>query len=228
MTRPLLLDLFCGDGGAAKGYHDAGFDVVGVDIAPHPLYPFDFVQMDAFEYMANTDLSRFAAFHGSPPCQAFCVLRHLTKGVYPELVSETREAFELTGKPYVIENVIGAPLRNTVTLCGTMFRLKTECGAELRRHRKFETNWTVWSVPYCRHGQSRRKGLTTVANRVISITGNTPQRQIVRNVTRETFTVNAARIAMGIDWMTMKGLSQAIPPAYTKFIGDQLMREVRG
>lgn len=135
-----------------------------------------------------------------------------------------------SGRPYVIENVVGAPLRAPFLLCGTMFGLRTGCGAELRRHRIFEANWFVGLQPECRHGASvvgvygghahdRRR-------RTITVTGSTPQQNVIRNRSRLTFPVDEARRAMGIDWMTMAELSQAIPPAYSEFIGRAAVREI--
>jgi DNA (cytosine-5)-methyltransferase 1 len=115
VTKPRILDLFCGAGGAAMGYHRAGFEVVGVDIAPQPHYPFKFVQHDALKVLANVARDGhalgeyFDAIHASPPCQAYSDLRHRTRGEYPELVSEVRNYLRATGLPYVIENVPGAP-----------------------------------------------------------------------------------------------------------------------
>lgn len=110
MSRPRLLDLFCCAGGAAKGYHDAGFDVVGVDIKPQPRYPFEFIQMDVCEF-PKSRMMQFDAIHASPPCQAYTPLGALhPHKTYPDLVHFTRERLEWTGKPYVIENVMAAPL----------------------------------------------------------------------------------------------------------------------
>lgn len=141
--RPRLLDLFCGAGGAGMGYHRAGFDVVGVDIAPQPHYPFEFHQADALTF--PFDVFGFAAVHASPPCQEYSVTRSLHRAEYPTLVEAVRARLLGTGLRYVIENVVGAPLTNCVTLCGSSF------GLGVRRHRRFETNWTVWSPPQCRH-----------------------------------------------------------------------------
>jgi DNA (cytosine-5)-methyltransferase 1 len=208
--RPKLLDLFCGSGGASMGYYLAGFDVTGVDIEPQPHFPFAFVQADAMTFPLNG----FDVIHCSPPCQAYSNLKGLTTREYPQLISAIGRRLRLSGIPYVIENVRGAAsvLQSVLMLCGSMFGLQTPCGAQLRRHRLFESNVLLMSPGSCRH-----KG------RSISITGRTPQRQVVYNTTRETFSVDAARQAMGIPWMTMRELSQAIPPAYTQFIGLSLL-----
>ena len=236
----MLLDLFCCQGGAGMGYHRAGFDVVGVDINPQPRYPFRFVQADALEFLARHG-HEFDAIHASPPCQAFCALKGMPNyKEHPNLIPQTRALLRATGKPYVIENVPGAPLENAVMLCGTMFGLCTKCGAELRRHRLFETNWLLLCGLTCRHGKVAPRAITVTGHtamshssrwsrrRTITVTGSTAQQNVVRNEERETFDVRAAQEAMGIDWMPMKGLSQAIPPSYTEFIGRQLAQEIGG
>lgn len=221
-ARPRLLDLFCGAGGAATGYHRAGFDVVGVDIKPQPRYPFEFIQADAVrvaageidERMAHFALwDGFAAIHASPPCQAFTSLRWMHNAKEnPELVDPVRQLLNATGLPYVIENVRGAKLNATVRLCGSSFDLVTDT-AELRRHRYFETNWTVGFVPPCRHG---------LRERVIGVYGG-HGRDRRRTVNTQDFSTDDRRVAMGIDWMTGAELSEAIPPAYTEWIGARLL-----
>src|SRR5574337_20985 len=127
--KPRLLDLFCCAGGCAMGYHRAGFDVVGVDINPQQRYPFEFHQADAMTF----DLSGFDAIHASPPCQAYTVLGGREDlSHYPDLVDAVRERLQASGKPWIIENVPGAPLRDPITLCGAMFGLRRY------RHRLFE------------------------------------------------------------------------------------------
>lgn len=229
--KPRLLDMFCCAGGAGMGYHRAGFDVVGVDIAPQPRYPFEFVQADCIA-LDREWVSSFDAIHASPPCQAHSSISRVSgrQEHHVDLIEETRELLEASGLPWIMENVVGAPLRDPTLLCGTMFGLQTSCGAELRRHRLFETSFSIPLVPECQHGQAvvgvygghahdrRRKTIT--------ITGNTPQQNVVRNRSRLTFSVDEARRAMGIDWMTMAGLSQAIPPAYTEWLGKQLIAHI--
>lgn len=208
---PLLLDLFCGAGGAAMGYHRAGWDVIGVDLAPQPDYPFTFYRSDALEYMcAGEILQSFDAIHASPPCQSFTAYRRKGHGVGDtalDLVDATRALLEETGLPCVIENVEGAPLRDPITLCGSSF------GLDVRRHRLFESNVPLEAVT-CDHGWQ------------------TPRFPPATNRTnlRSTVEVGVWRIplevqqrAMGIDWMPLASLSQAIPPAYTEFIGAQLL-----
>src|ERR1035437_665181 len=135
MTKPRLLDLFCCAGGAAMGYHRAGFEVVGVDIKPQPHYPFEFHQGDALTY----PLEGFDAYHASPPCQRFSAMQmiHHNQEVWPDLVDPIRQRLIATRKPYVIENVPATPLRVDLMLCGTMF------GLRMPRHRIFESNITM-------------------------------------------------------------------------------------
>jgi DNA (cytosine-5)-methyltransferase 1 len=214
------------------GYHQAGFDVVGVDIRPQPRYPFEFVQADCLT-LDRDFIAGFDAIHASPPCQAHSSISRVSgrQQHHVDRIEETRALLSASGKPWIMENVVGAPLRDPFMLCGTMFGLGTSCGAELRRHRLFESNWFVGLVPECNHGGSvvgvygghahdrRRKTIT--------VTGSTPQQNVVRNRSRLTFPVHEAQRAMGIDWMTMAGLSQAIPPAYTRWIGERLMAVVQ-
>src|SRR5512139_314282 len=150
---PRILDLFCGAGGAAVGYHRAGFDVVGVDINPQPNYPFEFVQADALWALQQLQvgslldyhLSDFDAIHASPPCQRYSTAtkRNGTELEHPDLIGPTRELLQATGLPYVIENVVGAPLRDSILLCGSWFALGAD-GYRLKRHRLFETSWHQW------------------------------------------------------------------------------------
>ncbi len=205
MTRPRLLDLFCGAGGASVGYHRAGFDVLGVDVKPQPRYPFEFVQADAMTF----PLDGFDAIHASPPCQAHSSLRHRTRGDYPDLVGATRDRLEAWGGPWVMENVTGAPLRNALVLCGTEFGLGS-AGRVLRRHRLFESNVTLMGAGGC-HCAGRAVG---------GVYGTGGAGMMTRGFK---FHPVDARTAMGIDWMTRAELSQAIPPSYTQFIGEQLL-----
>lgn len=211
-----LLDLFCGAGGAGMGYRLAGFDVVGVDVRPQPKYPFVFVQADVLSLPLEF-LQGFDAIHASPPCQAHSPISAVSgrRSHHIDLIPETRALLKASGRPWVIENVPGAPLRNPVLLCGTMFGLQTSCGAELRRHRLFEANWWPGLTPCCAH-----------RNRTITVTGQVAQRQIIKNRVRETFSASEARRAMGVDWMAMRELSQAIPPAYTQWFGERLLQQI--
>lgn len=234
--RPLALDLFCSAGGASMGLHRAGFDVIGVDIKPQPRYPFRFVQASALS--PPFDLSKFDFIWASPPCQAHTAMRRMWNSKpHADLIPQTRALLTASGVPYVIENVMGAPLRNTFKLCGTMFNLATHCGAQLQRHRIFETNgWWCEDRPKCRHrqpvvgiyGDSVRDSVQNDRRRrVITVTGNTNQQNVVRNQVRKTYGVEAARVAMGIDWMIQAELAQAIPPAYSEFIGRAAIKAGR-
>jgi DNA (cytosine-5)-methyltransferase 1 len=211
MNRPLLLDLFCGAGGAAMGYHRAGFDVVGVDIAPQPHYPFEFHQGDAMTW----PLDGYDVIHASPPCQHFSQMSLCRPGLaatYPDLVDPTRQLLRATGRPYVIENVVGAPLENPIQICGSGL------GMTLQRHRLFESNMALMGVP-CAHGQNAWNPAyghaTNRKRRRVPVIG---EWRIPKALQDE---------AMGIDWMTLTELSEAIPPAYTEFIGAQLLQHVR-
>ena len=213
MSRPRLLDLFSGAGGAAVGYHRAGFEVVGVDLVAQPHYPFEFIQEPyeaaLFDLMNNWPEGTFDAIHASPPCQAYSVAAQSQRNLgkeYPDLLAQTRVLLERTGLPWVIENVPGAPMRADYKLCGCQF------GLELRRVRLFETSWHGFAMlPPHYHPHV-----------VPCVTGHgTPSwihKQLGYNPT-----IKQYHEAMGIDWMNRDELSQAIPPAYTEFIGKQLL-----
>lgn len=212
--RPLLLDLFCCQGGAAKGYHDAGFDVIGVDLEPQPNYPYAFHQEDALKFLSR-GLTMFDAIHASPPCQAYSSLgSQYDRGKHPDLVEPTRELLKQTGSPYVIENVVGAPLENPILLCGSSF------GLDVRRHRLFESNVPLMSLP-CQHGQQSEKKYDVYEkgrwykSAIVKVYGSGGGKGMEHWPE-----------AMGIDWMDRKGLAQAIPPAYTQFIGEQLLTQL--
>ena len=202
--KPRLLDLFSGAGGAARGYQQAGFYVVGVDIKPQPRYAGDeFVQADAMAY----PLEGFDAIHASPPCQAYSVTKNFThKRNHPDLLAATRTRLQGTGRPWVIENVPGAPMTPHYKLCGCMFGLK-----RLRRIRWFETSWN----PLTLIGPHRHQpDVITVAGHDVP----SHQRKFGRSVT-----LDERKAAMGIDWMGRDELGQAIPPAYAAYIGARLM-----
>jgi DNA (cytosine-5)-methyltransferase 1 len=209
-----LLDLFCGAGGAAMGYHRAGFEVVGVDIEPQPRYPFHFVQADALSYVREWGYT-FAAIHASPPCQAYSTAtRDYTR--HPDLYEPTRNLLLGTGLPWVIENVIGAPYSSGVVLCGSMFGLEAD-GEWLQRHRNFETSWLLMQ-PEHRH---------TNPQRAITVTGKSylsETRTVGRHSRQGTFAL--AKRLMDVGWMTRKELSEAIPPAYTEWVGHHLMEQL--
>lgn len=212
MSKPIMLDLFCGAGGSAKGYANAGFEVIGVDIKLQPRYPYEFHQADALEFLQEHG-HEFDAIHASPPCQAFTAYRRRGAGVgdsYLNLIPETREVLESTGKPYVIENVPGSRLTNPMTLCGSSF------GLDVRRHRNFESNVHLMSSP-CNHAWQ--------TPRFPPATNRTNLRRTVEiGVWR--IPLDTQQRAMGIDWMVLSELSQAIPPAYTEYIGRQLLDHI--
>ena len=210
-----LLDLFCGAGGAAMGYHRAGFDVVGVDIAPQPHYPFEFHQGDALDYLA-AHWQEFDAIHASPPCQASTAL---TKGtnrgrLYVNLIPATREMFAQIDAPTVIENVQGSDVRRDLTLCGEMF------GLGVIRHRYFELGG--WSAEQPRHRPHRgrmsgyRHG-QWFDGPYVAVYGDGGGKG----------SVPEWQHAMGIDWTDVrKSIAEAIPPAYTEYVGRQLIEHM--
>ena len=220
MTRPLLLDLFCGAGGAAMGYHRAGFDVIGVDIDPQPHYPFEFFQVSAFTALCDESIMRnVAAIHASPPCQHYSDLarRNGNADDWPDLVGPIRDCLIGTGRPWVIENVEGAPLIKPMMLCGTMF-------PELRvlRHRLFEASFPLVAPPhptphplvFTHDKRKRHFGQLDQDTSFVQVTGG------------GNCTVANARDAMGIEWMTKHELNEAIPPAYAEWVGAQLELEL--
>ncbi len=225
VDRPKLLDLFCGAGGASVGYHRAGFDVVGVDNRPQPNYPFEFIQADVFEILRwshhyHAGWAHFDAVHASPPCQAFTDYKRAGNVKdSPNLIPEIRRLLEATGLPYVIENVQKAAgeLRDPIMLCGSMFDL------DVQRHRLFEANWPL-EPPWmpCRHkiwASDRYPGGASVRDHGVSTA------LVRRTVEVGTWDIplKVQQAAMGIDWMKLEELSEAIPPAYTEHIGRQLI-----
>lgn len=203
--KPRLLDLFCCQGGAGKGYADAGFEVVGVDINPQPRYPFEFHRANALEFVAKHG-GEFDAIHASPPCQLYSITHHITGADHPDLIGDTRDALLAAGLPYVIENVEAAHpfLIAPAVLCGAMFGLHTY------RHRLFETNWTLSAPSHPRHvARTTKMGRRPIDGEFMHIVGN------FSGVAR-------GREVMGMPWATRDGLREAIPPAYTEWIGRQL------
>ena len=208
MKKPRLLDLFCGAGGASVGYYRAGFEVEGVDIKPQPHYPFKFYQADALEF----PLEGFDAYHASPPCQAYASITNRNprrrlidmKQLHPDLIEPIRKLLQDNGKPFVIENIINArpKLVEPIMLCGQMF------GLGVFRHRLFECSFPIFAIPHEKHNGKIGDG------HYFACYGNT----------HKSNGLMADRIkAMAIDWMTCNEIAEAIPPAYTEYIGKYLM-----
>lgn len=198
----IILDLFCCGGGAAMGYKRAGFQVIGVDIDPQPNYPFDFWQMDALS-LNYEQMLMFDVIHASPPCQQYSrstAMQRKHGKVYPDLFEPTKRMLIASGKPYVIENVQGSPIRGGLGLCGTMFELG------VFRHRLFESNIPLFApvMPCtCSAECIDKVNYFTVAGNMCTKAQGLP--------------------AMGIDWsMTRYQMNQAIPPVYTEFVGKQI------
>lgn len=208
-----LLDLYCGGGGGGMGYHRAGFNVVGVDKEPQPRYPFEFHQADALEYLAN-HWHKFDVIHASPPCQRYSRITKInSKKDHPDLLGPTIEALESIRKPYIVENVADAPMLNYFMLCGTMFGLK------VFRHRLFVTDPMMFMSPMtCNHYDRSSNGGRNGDQRH-------PESKFI-TVTGSVSPISKAKTAMGIDWMNRYELTQAIPPAYTEWIGKQMMEIV--
>lgn len=197
MSRPKLLDLFCGGGGCSVGYDRAGFDVTGVDIQDHPEHPYNLIVADALEVLEDGPfLSEFDAIHASPPCQRYAGVTSWrgNQADHPDLIPPVRAALQAWGGPWVIENVPGAPVRADFLLCGSMF------GLRVRRHRIFETSG--WHAD------------TYQLNRPCDHRGLLP---FMHKGER------AYADAMGCTWMSSKVAREAIPPAYTEHIGTQLI-----
>ena len=207
-----LLDLFCGAGGASKGYALAGFEVTGIDLKHGKRYPFTYQRRD-FNTVTVEELQEYDVIHASPPCQTFSITQHLRNAQGKstdklDLLEPVRNLLIASGKPYVIENVKGAPLINPVQLCGSSFGLKA------RRHRLFESNMPLTGTT-CNHKEQGRP---------VGIYGS--MRDEIPQGGRTAKTMEEAHSAMGIDWMIWGELVEAIPPAYTEYLGKQLIKEL--
>lgn len=234
MSKMRVLDLFCKAGGCSRGYAMAGFEATGVDVEKQKRYPYEFIQADALEVLRDhAFLKKFDFINASPPCQCYSVTKHLSNGKHPDLVGPVRELLIATGKPYVMENVVGAPLIDPVRMCGSSF------GLDLRRHRLFESSMLLtgkacahkWKTP--RFPALSNKGHHAGRmSTVICVAGHNParvnhkQRSVLDVTGHDKLCSGIAewRRAMEIDWMTRDELAQAIPPAYTEFLGKQIMR----
>jgi DNA (cytosine-5)-methyltransferase 1 len=208
-----VLDLFCGAGGASMGYSQAGFEVIGVDNKYHKDYPFEQLTIDALG-LPDDVYKGFDLIHASPPCQPFTSLMKLAAAQgkqtnKPDLLEPTRQLLQRIGKPYIIENVVGAPLINPVQLCGSSFGLK------VRRHRLFESNLTL-TGSICNHKSQGRP---------IGVYGS--MRDEIPNGGKTATSVEEARDAMGINWAMKWGdLVEAIPPVYTEYLGKQILEQL--
>ena len=219
--RPRLLDLFCGAGGCSVGYERAGFEVVGVDNDPQPNYPFTFIRADALGLLGSPwfNVTAFDAIHASPPCQAYAGLA-AKDGRHPRLIEPTRELLRSTGLPYVIENIADARphLIDPVRVCGSSF------GLHVRRHRLFETNWPLMGSS-CAHGGQEIRAYYGKPGWLAW----EPRGAQVQKVGRKPLlrgSVEQAPADMGIDWMTWDELREAIPQAYTEYVGQQLLAHI--
>jgi DNA (cytosine-5)-methyltransferase 1 len=202
--RPKALDLFCGAGGAGKGLHDAGFDVVGVDIAPQRRYPFPFLQADAMA----VSFSGFDFIWASPPCQAYTLCQRIRSNDHPDFVGLIRAKLQASGVPWCIENVPGAPLINPIELCGAMFGLRTY------RHRLFECSFPIAAPFHPPHTAPLRKmGRPVRDGEFIHVVGNFSG-------------VPLARKAMGIPWMMRDELKEAIPPAFSEYVAKAALEHM--
>ena len=203
--KPVALDLFCCQGGASYGLDAAGFQVVGIDIVPQPNYPFPFIRADAI----TTLPVGFDFIWASPPCQKHTLAQRIQGNDHPDLIEPTRAMLRASGIPYVIENVVGAPLENPVMLCGAMFHLLTY------RHRNFECSFPVEAPHHPRHQAPNRKmGRPVQDGEMMHIVGNFSG-------------VQRARDIMGTQWMNRDGLREAIPPAFAKFIALEALKHIR-
>lgn len=216
-----LLDLYCGGGGSAVGWHRAGFDVTGVDVSPRSDYPFELVEAEAVTFLREHGTD-FDVITGSPPCQAFSTIT-FSPDRHADLIGATREAMIGTGRPYVIENVPRAPLHDPILLCGSHFPLvapdQDGSMVQLRRHRIFESNVALTAPGPCRHLPIRTAGVHGNKSKDPALPRGVRHggEYVPNKVTR-------ARL-LGITWpMTLKETAQAIPPAYTEYLGRQIMR----
>ena len=221
MSRPKLLDLFCGAGGAGVGYHRAGFDVIGVDLKHHPEFPYFHITADARDVLNGSvmDLSQFDVIHASPPCPRYSIATPAhTRDSHPDLVGPVRDALEAWGGAYVIENVPGSPLLDPVVLCGSSF------GLRVRRHRLFESNIPITPLPCDHRNQGQPVG-------VYGQHADKPggwKRPNGKSRGIKATSVADAQNAMGIGWMSQwHDIADAIPPAYSTWIGLDLLTHLR-
>lgn len=215
----LIIDLCCCAGAASQGYANAGFRVAGVDIEPQKNYPYPFIQHDAVELLESwangennygIELDDIAAFHASWPCQGYSRMSNCRPGLadtYPRLIDLGRDLLNATGKPWIMENVVGAPLIDPVMLCGTMF------GRELYRHRLFEANFPLRAPVHSEHSLPASRAGHWRPGTVMSVAGHVSPMWKAREI-------------MEIDWTNRKELVEAIPPYYAQYMGRQLRGEL--
>jgi len=210
-----IADLFCGAGGAGMGLHRAGFEVIGFDIEPQKNYPFEFHQQDAL----TVDLREFDAVWASPPCQLFTIGLNNTqlsdRDKHLDFITPIREIIVDSGLPYIIENVVSAPLQHWIMLCGTMFGLK------VIRHRWFESTILLWSF-----GHSKHNGVLHNGDYIAVYNGKWRNSNSQYPIPKRFLTKSAWAHAMKIDWMTKQELSQAIPPDFSQHLGRQLFNHI--
>jgi DNA (cytosine-5)-methyltransferase 1 len=204
-----LLDLFCGVGGASVGYANAGFEVTGIDLKHGKRYPFTYIRGNVLDYMHPEFLSQFDVIHASPPCQTHSITKHLRNAQGKstsklDLIPETRAALIESGKPYIIENVMGSPLIDPIMLCGSAF------GLNVLRHRIFESNMKLQGTKCDHKTQGRPVGVYGSLRDEIPKGGKTAE------------SIEQARQAMGMYWAIWSELVEAIPPAYTLYLGEQI------
>lgn len=205
--RPKALIVFSGQGGSAMGWYQAGFDVTCVDIEPQPRNPFPFVRADAIDYIGNEG-HRFAFLEGGPVCKAYSKTARIHNAGHPEQIPATRLAMQATGKPYVIENVEDArpELRNPIMLCGPSFNLRTY------RHRLFESNLPLVAPEHLYHAWKLTK------------MGRAPRPGEFYHAVGNFSGVGMVRENLGVGWMNRDGINQCIPPAYTRYLGLQVLK----
>ena len=240
MNRLRLLDLFCGEGGAAAGYIAAGWEVTGVDLEPRVgrRYPAEFIAGDALAYLAAHG-HEYDAIHASPPCQGYSIAtagNPAARAKRKRLIAATRELLTVTGKPWVIENVEQArsQMNAPVLLCGRMFGLgaNDEDGLPLvlDRHRLFESNIPLAAPPHPKHGNEQVAGVYGGSRRS-SLPNATPadDRYAARHERHGGYVPRSKRVQqalLGIDWMTIRGMQESIPPAYSAWVGTQLLNHL--
>jgi len=208
-----LLDLFCGAGGASKGYAEAGFEVTGIDVKHGKRYPFTYIRGDVKDYLNVEFLSQFDVIHASPPCQTHSATKHLRNAQGKstskiDMIPEVRQALIMSGKAYTIENVPGSPLIDPIQLCGSAFGLK------VRRHRLFESNMQLKGTECSHKQQGKPVGIYGSMRDEIPGGGHTAK------------TMQEAHESMGINWMLWGELVEAIPPLFTKYLGEQIKHAV--